>query len=113
MYWDLLETLDWISTRAEGVAAASERNGAMFSRKPALGLRSLLLVAEHDFETDREAAASQADRRSPDIDEAGMIAPSQTLNFLLRKVQIRRIRMTAIKCDRYRERDHKPTFAIR
>ena len=65
MYWDLLETLDWISTRAEGVAAVSQRNGAMFSQKPALGLRSLLLVDEHDFETNREATASQADRRSP------------------------------------------------
>lgn len=101
MCWDLLETLDWICTRTEGVAAVSHMNGAMFSRKAALDLRSLL-VAEHDFETDRGAAASQADRRSPDIDEAGIIAPSQTLNFLLRQVQIRRIRMTAIKCDRYR-----------
>ena len=31
-----------------------------------------------------------------------MIAPCQTLNYLLRQVQIRRIRLTAIKCDSYR-----------
>lgn len=138
-YWDLLETLDWICTRTEGVAPVPHMDGAMFSRKAALDLRSLLLVAEHDFETNRETAASltpvsvagasrecsaagrfaatagsdrhrscaslrPADRRSPDIEEAWMIAPSQTLNFLLRQVQIRRIQMTAIKCGKYRVR---------
>jgi len=109
-YWDLRETLEWICTRANGVAVVSQLkeentiSRTMFSRNAVLNLCSLLLVAEHDFEADREATTWQADRKSPDMDEAGMIAPCQTLNYLLRQVQIRRIRLTAIRCGRYRYR---------
>jgi hypothetical protein len=104
-YWDLRETLEWICTRANGAAVVSQLkeentiSRTMFSRNAVLNLCSLLLVAEHDFEADREVTTWQADRKSPDIDEAGMIAPCQTLNYLLRQVQIRRVRLTAIKCD--------------
>src|SRR5215471_2034561 len=99
-YLDLLETLEWICTRGEGVTAVRHEEDtialAMFSRKAVSDLRSLLLGAKHDFAADRDGAASQADRKSPDIDQAYMTAPSQILNYLLRQVQIRRIRMTAI-----------------
>ena len=37
-----------------------------------------------------------------DANESGMTGPSQDLNYLLQLVRSRRIRMTAIKCDRYR-----------
>ena len=109
-YWDLRETLEWICTRANGVAVVSQLkeentiSRTMFSRNAVLNLCSLLLVAEHDFEADREATTWQAVRKSSDMDEAGMIGPCQTLNYLLRQVQIRRIRLTAIRCGRYRYR---------
>jgi len=105
-YLDLLETLEWICTRGEGVAAVRHEQDTMaltmFGRKAVSDLRSLLFGAKHDFATDRDGAASKADRKSPVVDEASRTAPSQILNYLLRQVQIRRIRMTAIKCDRYR-----------
>ena len=37
-----------------------------------------------------------------DANESGTTGPSQALNYLLQLVRSRRIRMTAIKCDRYR-----------
>ena len=95
-YWDLRETLEWIQLR--------HHRNPVGPRTNVLNLCSPPLVAEHDFEADREATTWQADRKSPDIDEAGRIAPCQTLNYLLRQVQIRRIRLTAIRCGRYRYR---------
>jgi hypothetical protein len=73
-----------------------------FSPRAVLDLRSLPLVIEQNAKADRGVAASRCDRKSPGTDESSVIALNETLNYLLRQVQIRRIRMTAVKCDRYR-----------
>ena len=62
----------------------------------------LWALVECDFTGDWEPDASQAGRKSLDANELGRVGPSQALNYLLQLVRSRRIRMTAIKCDRYR-----------
>jgi hypothetical protein len=108
-YWDLRETLHWVCRRGEeGVAAMRDmKEGnriplAMFSAKAVVDPLSLPLIAESDFEADDKAAAWQPAWGLPDIAEFDMIGPGQALNYLLRQVHNRHIRMTAIKCDRYR-----------
>jgi hypothetical protein len=76
MYWDLLETFRWIGARDEGVITAM----GDIDEKKWTPLTSFPL----------------------DANESGIIGPSQALNYLLQLVRSRRIRMTAIKCDRYR-----------
>ena len=76
MYWDLLETLRWIGTRDEGGITAT---GDIDEKK-----RTPLTIFPLD------------------ANDSGMIGQSQALNYLLQLVRSRRIRMTAIKCDRYR-----------
>jgi hypothetical protein len=107
-YWGLRETLHWVTTREEegGGAVGDLKEGnriplAMFSAK-AVGPLSLALIAEYNFGADYEAAGSQPDWESLDIAGSGMMGLGQALNYLLRQVHSRRIRMTAIKCDRYR-----------
>ena len=109
MYWDLLETLQWIGTRNEGRTRAmgdiNENNRtplAMFTAEGALNPHPLLLLANYDLTSDRESVAWPAGRKSLEANESGMIGPGQVLNYLLQQVRRRRIRMTAIKCDRYR-----------
>jgi hypothetical protein len=109
-YWDLLETLQWIGTRRdEGRIAAigdiNENNRtplAMFTAEAVFDPHPLLLLANYDFTADCEPVAWQAGRKSLEGNESGMIGPAQALNYLLQQVHSRRIRMTAIKCDRYR-----------
>jgi len=76
MYWDLLETLRWIGARDEGG-----------------------ITAMGDFDEKKRTPLTIFPL---DANESGMIGPSQALNYLLQLVRSRRIRMTAIKCDRYR-----------
>jgi hypothetical protein len=109
MYWDLLETLQWIGTREEARISAegdiNEKNQtplAMFTAEAVSGSHPLSLLAKYEFTADCEPAAWRAGRKSLNANEAGVRGPSQTLNYLLRQVHNRRIRMTAIKCDRYR-----------
>jgi hypothetical protein len=109
MYWDLLETLQWIGTRDEGgVTAMGDINEkkrtlpAIFTAEAVSGAHALWVPAKYDFMDDSEPAAWQADRKSLYVNEADIIAPNQALNYLLQQVRSRRIRMTAIKCDRYR-----------
>jgi hypothetical protein len=109
MYWDLLQTLLWIGTRGEGRTMAmgdiNENNWtplAMFTAEAALNPHPLLLLANYDFTSDCEPVAWLAGRKSLEASESGMIAPGQALNYLLQQVRSRRIRMMAIKCDRYR-----------
>ena len=109
MYWDLLETLRWIGTRDEGGITATgdidEKKRTpltIFPVEAVLDAHALWALVEYDFTDDWEPGASQAGRKSLDANESGMIGPSQALNYLLQLVRSRRIRMTAIKCDRYR-----------
>ena len=109
MYWDLLETLQWIATRdderTKAIGDINENNRttlAMFTPEAALNPHPLLLLANCDFTSDCEPVAWPAGRKSLEANEPGMIGPSQALNYLLQQVRSRRIRMTAIKCDRYR-----------
>jgi hypothetical protein len=108
-YWDLRETLHWICWRKEeGVAAVRDmKEGnrvplAMFTAKGVLDPISLPLIAEYDFKADYDATVWHPDSESPNIAEFGMLGPDQALNYLLRQAHNRRIRVTAIKCDRYR-----------
>ena len=107
MYWDLLETLRWIGTRDEGGITATgdidEKKRTpltIFPVEAGLDAHALWALVEYDY--DWEPGARQAGRKSLDANESGMIGPSQALNYLLQLVRSRRIRMTAIKCDRYR-----------
>jgi hypothetical protein len=109
VYWDLLETLQWIATRDKrGITAMGDINEkkltlpAIFVAEAVSGTHALWVLAKNDFTDDSEPAARQADRKSLNVNEADIIAPSQALNYLLQQVRSRRIRMTAIKCDRYR-----------
>jgi hypothetical protein len=109
MYWDLVETLQWIGTRDEGRTTAmgdiNENNRTprvMFTAEAALNPHPLLLLANYDFASDCEPVAWPAGRKSLEANESGTIGPGQALNYLLQQVRRRRIRMTAIKCDRYR-----------
>ena len=109
MYWDLLETLRWIGTRDEGGVTAmgdiDEKKRTpltIFPVEAVLDAHALWALVEYDFTDDWEPGARQAGRKSLDANESGMIGPSQALNYLLQLVRSRRIRMTAIKCDRYR-----------
>jgi hypothetical protein len=109
MYWDLLETLQWIGTRDEARTTAmgdiNENNRtslAMFTAEGALNPHPLLLLANYDFTSDCEPVAWPAGRKSLEANESDMIGPGQALNYLLQQVRSHRIRMTAIKCDRYR-----------
>jgi len=108
-YWGLLETVRRISTRDDERVAAMWDMSEEDAIAPAmLGVRAQFDLpwprglAETDSDADREAAASQGNGRSSRIDGAFMMGPSQALNYLLQLVRSRRIRMTAIKCDRYR-----------
>jgi hypothetical protein len=109
MYWDLLETLRWIGARDEGGITAmgdiDEKKRTpltIFPVEAVLDAHALWALVEYDFTDDWEPGARQAGRKSLDANESGMIGPSQALNYLLQLVRSRRIRMTAIKCDRYR-----------
>ena len=109
MYWDLLETLQWICKRDEGRTTAmgdiNENNRtplAMFTAEAALNPHPLSLLANCDFMSDCEPVAWPAGRKSLEANEPSMIGPCQALNYLLQQVRSRGIRMTAIKCDRYR-----------
>jgi len=111
MYWDLFETLQWIGTRDERritvMGDIDENNRtplAMPIAEAVLDRRPLLLQANDDFTADCEPVAWQAGRKSLQANESGIIAAGQALNYLLQQVHSRRIRMTAIKCDRYRVR---------
>jgi len=76
MYWDILETLRWIGARGEeGIMAMGD-----IDEKKRTPLTIFPLNAN----------------------QSGIIEPGQALNYLLQLVRSRRIRMTAIKCDRYR-----------
>jgi hypothetical protein len=105
MYWDLLETLQWIGTRDErGITAMGDINEkirtlpAILTAEGMSGAHVLWTLAKYDFTDDSEPAVWQADRKSLN----GIIAYGQALNYLLQQVRSRRIRMTAIECDRYR-----------
>ena len=108
-YWDLRETLLWVCRREEeGVAAVRDTNEegklllAMFSAKAVLDPFSRAVIAEYDFEADNAAAVWPPHGESPYTAEFGVIGPSQALNYLLKQVYSHRVRMTAIRCDRYR-----------
>jgi hypothetical protein len=75
---------------------------AMFTAESALNPHPLLLLADCDFTSGCEPVAWPAERKSLEANESGTTGPSQVLNYLLQQVHIRRVRMTAIKCDRYR-----------
>src|SRR5690349_17013764 len=109
MYWDLLETLRWIGMRDEkGITAMGDINEkkrtplTIFPVEAVLDAHAPWALIEYDFTDDWEPGARQAGRKSLDADELVMMGPSQALNYLLQLVRSRRIRMTAIKCDRYR-----------
>jgi hypothetical protein len=109
MYWDLLETLRWIRTRGEGGITAmgdidekKRRPLTIFPVEAVLDAHELWALVEYDFTGDWEPGARHAGRKSLDANESGRVGPSQALNYLLQLVRSRRIRMTAIKCDRYR-----------
>jgi hypothetical protein len=108
-YWDLLETFHWISTRDQGGLTAmgdiKEDNHtplAMLTANAVLDWHQLLFLLKYDFKGDLEPAAWQAGRISLDANESSMPGLAQSLNYLLQQVHSRRIRMAAIKCDRYR-----------
>src|SRR5262245_43717939 len=108
-YWDLLETLRWIGTRDEGRITAmgdiDEKKGTpltIFPAKAVLDAHAPWALVKYDFTDDFDPSARPADRKSFDANVSGMIGPGQALNYLLQLVCNRRIRMTAIKCDRYR-----------
>ena len=108
-YWDLVETLQWIVTRDEGgITAIGDMNEkkwtlpAIFTAEAVPGAHELWVLAKNDFRDDSEPAAWQADRKSLNVNKADIVAPGQALNYLLQQMRSRRIRMTAIKCDRYR-----------
>jgi hypothetical protein len=98
LYWDLLETLQWIATRDEGGITLP----AIFTAEAVSGAHAPWVLAKYDFTDDSELAAWQADRKSLTVSEADMIGSSQALNYLIQQVRSRRIRMTAIKCGKYR-----------
>ena len=113
-YWDLLETLQWICRRKEEERATGRDLKAgnripldMFSAEAVLDSRSLPHIGEYNFQADSAATACQPDWELPDIAGSGIIELGPALNYLLGQVHNRRIRMTAIKCDRYRVR-HTP-----
>jgi len=108
-YWDLLETLHWIGTRDQGGLTAmddiKEDNRtppAMFTADAVLDWHQLLLLVKYDFKGHRQSGAWQAGRKSLDANELSMLGLGQSLNYLLQQVHSRRIRIEAIKCDRYR-----------
>jgi hypothetical protein len=110
-YWDIVETLLWIFTRDEGRVGTrwdmKEENRAplaMSAVDEALNPSSRLLLAKYGFEADCELAVQRAGRSWRDSNESGIIGPREVLNYLLRQVQNRRIRVSAIQCDRYRVR---------
>jgi len=105
-YWSLLETVRWICTRNEAQVAAmwdmdeDERMAlAMFDMKPELDPRSLLIFQGANPDAVREAAGPPSKWKSSRIDESIMMGPSEALNDLLKKVNTRRVPMTAIRCD--------------
>jgi hypothetical protein len=109
MYWELRETLRWIGKRDRGRTTAigdfNENNQtplAMSTAEPALNAHPLLLLANYDFTSDCDPVPWPAGRESLEANESGIIWPGQVLNYVLQQAQRRRIRMTAIKCDRYR-----------
>ena len=113
-YWDLLETLQWICRRKEeGRATGRDLKAGnripldMFSAEAVLDSRSLPHIGEYNFQADSAATACQPDWELLDIAGSGIIELGPALNYLLGQVHNRRIRMTAIKCDRYRVR-HTP-----
>jgi hypothetical protein len=102
-YWDFLETLQWIGARKEGwTTAAGDINKnsrtplAIFTAEPTLNRHN------YDFMCDCEPVSWLAGRKSIEDNESGMGGLAQALNYLLQQVHKRRIRLTAIKCDRYR-----------
>jgi len=74
----------------------------MLAADAVLDWHQLLPLVEYDFKGDRKPAEWQTGRKSLDANESSMLRLGQSLNYLLQQVHIRRIRMTAIKCDRYR-----------
>jgi hypothetical protein len=108
-YWDLVETLHWITTRDEGrltlVGDFKEENRtpqAMFASDAIVDWHQLLFLVKYDFKGSREPFAWQADRKPLDADESSILGLGQSLNYLLQQALRRRICMEAIKCDRYR-----------
>jgi hypothetical protein len=75
---------------------------AMLTAAAVLDWHQLLLLVKYDFKGHRQPAAWQAGRKSLDANASSMLRLGQSLNYLLQQVRIRRIRMEAIKCDRYR-----------
>jgi hypothetical protein len=69
---------------------------ALFGERAQLDPRSLLGLPASD--ADREAAAPQGNGNSSRIDGPIVMGPSQALDDVLRKVQSRRVQMTAIRC---------------
>src|SRR5262249_26361878 len=63
------------------------------------GAHALCVQANTD---DSEQATWRADGKLLSVNKTGILAPGQALNYLLQQVRSRRIRMTAIRCDRYR-----------
>ena len=108
-YWDLLETLYWIGTRDQrgltAIGDIKEDNRppqAMLTSNAELDWHQLLLLVKYDFKGHRQPADWQAGRKSLDANQSSMLGLGQSLNYLLQQVLCRRIRMEAIKCDRYR-----------
>jgi hypothetical protein len=108
-YWDLLETLHWIGTRdQEGLTAIGDIKEdnrtplTVLTSDAVLDWRQLLLLVKYDFKDDRPPAEWQAGRNSLDANEASILGLGKSLNYLLQQMDSRRIRMAAIKCDRYR-----------
>jgi hypothetical protein len=114
-YWDLLETLHWIGTRDQGGLTATDdikednrTPPAMLTADAVLDRHQLLLLVKYDFKGYREPAAWQPGRVSLDTNGSSVLGLGQSLNYLLQQVHGRRIRMEAIKCDRYRRYRVKP-----
>ena len=108
-YWDLLETLHWIGARDQGELTAmgdikegSRIAPATLAADAVLDWHRLLLLVKYDFNGHPEPAAWQAGRKSLNANQSSMVGLGQALNYLLQQVHSRRIRMEAIKCDRYR-----------
>jgi hypothetical protein len=108
-YWDLVETLHWIATRDEGRLTLAgdfkEENGrplAVLTADAVLDWDQLLVLVKYDFRGNREPFPWQAGRKLLDADKSRILGLGQSINYLLQQVLRRRIRMEAIKCDRYR-----------
>ena len=105
-YWNLPETLRWISTRDEERVAAmwemDEDRGialALFAEKREFDPCSLLIFNDANLYSDRDEPGALGKAKSSGTDASLLMAPDEALRALLRKVQSGRLRVTAIRCD--------------